>query len=547
MARDVLISVLTPVYNTEETVLRECVGSVLDQTYGRWELILVDDGSPDPHVWPLLQEFATIDPRIIVRRRERNGGIVAASNDALDQAQGEVVALLDHDDLLHRDALAEVAAAYRDPQLDYLYSDEDLVGVDGIRFAPFWKPDWSPERFRSQMYACHLSAIRRSLVDEVGRFREGYDGSQDWDLILRVTERARVIRHLPKVLYHWRIVPNSVLSGDDVKPYAYEAGRRALEDHCERVGIDGTVEELERRGHFRIRRRVDPDTLVSIVIPTRGDVAVAFGRARCCVVEIVEDLIGATHHRNIEIIVVADVSTPVDVVEQLMAIGGDRLRIVEFDRPFNFSEKCNVGAAAARGELLLFLNDDTAVLTPDWLTTMAGFLAESDVGAVGATLLFEDGRLQHAGHLFLGGNAGHVMFGMLPTDDRNRGAVWLDREVVGVTAACLMMRRSTFVELDGFNEALANNYNDVELCLRLRAAGYRIVVTPHARLTHFESVSRDPSVSPAELELLSSTWARQLAHDPYYSASYGSFSDAYPDPVGYPAVPDEPRRLASTT
>lgn len=547
MARDVLISVITPVYDTDELVLRECVGSVLDQSYQRWELCLVDDGSPAPHVWPLLQSLATLDPRIRVERRQRNGGIVAASNDALAMAEGEVVALLDHDDLLHRDALLRVAVAYRDPELDYLYTDEDLVGLDGKRFAPFWKPDWSPERFRSQMYACHLSAIRRSLVDEVGRFRNGYDGSQDWDLILRVTERARVIRHLSEVLYHWRIVPGSVLSGEDVKPYAYEAGRRAVQDHCDRIGIDGTVEELERRGHFRTRRRVDQRTLISVVIPTRGDVTVAAGRSRCCVIEIVEDLVGATHHRELEIIVVADSTTSSAVMSELNETGGEQLQIVGFDRPFNFSEKCNVGAKEARGELLLFLNDDTAVLTPDWLTTMAGFLAEPDVGAVGATLLFEDGRLQHGGHLFLGGNAGHVMFGMLPDDDRNRGAVWLDREVVGVTAACLMMRRSLFDELGGFNEEFANNYNDVELCLRIREAGYRIVVTPHARLTHFESVSRDPSVSQRELDALSARWSTQLATDPYYSPNYGTFSDAYPDPVGYPPEPDSPRRLAPTT
>ncbi len=534
MARDVLISVITPVYDTGADVLTECVESVLGQTYDRWELCLVDDGSPAPHVWPLLQQLATRDPRIRVARRERNGGIVAASNDALAMAGGEVVALLDHDDMLHPRALAMVAEAFREPEVDYVYSDEDLLDPDGKRFAPFFKPDWSPERFRGQMFTCHLGAMRRSLVDRVGGFREGYDGSQDWDLVLRVTELARRVVHLPHVLYHWRIVPSSVLSGDEVKPYAYEAAKRALEDHCERVGIDADVEELERRGHFRVHRRPAPLPSVSIIIPTRGSRGRAWGIERTMVTEAVRSVFARSTHTDVELVVVADTVTPSEVLDELRDLAGDRLEVVEWDRPFDFSAKCNLGAAQATGDVLLFLNDDVEVVTPDWIETMVAFLREPDVGAVGCHLLFEDRRLQHGGHVLIGGNPGHLMFGEDPRSEKNRLALWLDREVAGVTAACLAMRAEVFAEVGGFSTAFPNNYNDVDLCAKVRHAGYRIVVTPHAQLFHFESVTRDPTVSTGELERLRARWSADLHRDPYYGPRHVPGMDGYEVPLDYP-------------
>jgi GT2 family glycosyltransferase len=522
------------VYDTDPAVLVECVDSVLAQTYRRWELCLVDDGSPAPHVWPLLQELATRDPRIRIARRARNGGIVAASNDALAMATGDVVALLDHDDLFHRRALELVAAEFRDPEVDYVYSDEDLVAPDGARFAPFFKPDWSPERFRTQMYTCHLGAMRRELIGRVGGFREGYDGSQDWDLVLRVTEAARKIVHIPEVLYHWRIVPTSVLAGDEVKPYAYEAAQRALQDHVDRVGIDGEVVELERRGHFRVVRRRRPLPKVSVVIPTRGSRGRAWGIERTMVLDAVRGVVETAGDEDLEIVVVADTATPAGVLVELADIAGERLRVVEWDRPFDFSAKCNLGASVASGEVLLFLNDDVEVITPDWLHTLVGFLREPDVGAAGCHLLFEDGRLQHAGHVLIGGNPGHLMFGGNPTSERNRMAMWLDREVAGVTAACLAIRADVFAEVGGFSPVFPNNYNDVDLCAKLRHAGYRIVVTPHARLYHFESVSRDPTVTDHELANLRSRWWSDLHRDPYYGAKHVPGLDGYDEPLSWP-------------
>jgi glycosyltransferase involved in cell wall biosynthesis len=530
-----LISVITPVYDTAPDVLAECIASVRRQSYGKWQLCLVDDASPSPHVWPQLEAAVLSDRRIFAHRREANGGIVAASNDAIAMSTGDVVVLLDHDDLLHPEALRQVATQFNQVEdLDYLYSDEDLVDVHGNRVNPFLKPDWSPERFRTQMYTCHLSAIRREVGDAVGWFREGFDGAQDWDLVLRVTERAREIRHIPKVLYHWRVVPASVLSGDDVKPYAYESARKAIAEHCERVGIRGEVVEFDRRGHFRVVREVWGTPLVSIVIPTRGSAGVAWGLDRTMVVEAVRSIVNRSTWTNYEIVLVADDVTPPDVLAELEVLAGHRLRVVPYDRPFNFSEKCNLGAAWASGELLLFLNDDVEVITPEWMEVLIGFAQEPDVGAAGCRLLFEDGTIQHVGHVMVGGNPAHLMLGRSPESVANRMAVWLDREVAGVTAAALMCRAEVFDQVGGFSPELPGNYNDVDFCMKVRSQGYRVVVSPHASLYHFESATRDPTVVTGELERIRARWWEWVFRDPYYNPNHHPGLDGYPDPVAYP-------------
>ncbi len=530
-----LISVLTPVYDTDADVIIDTVESVRRQSYGRWQLCLVDDASPSPHVWPLLQRLAVSDPRIFIQRRETNGGIVAASNDCASLAAGDVIALLDHDDQLHRDALRRIADVFvHTDDVDYVYTDEDVINPAGKRVSPFFKPDWSPERFRCQMYTCHLSAIRRALFDEVGRFREGFDGAQDWDLMLRVTEKARKIVHLPEVLYHWRTVPTSVLAGDGVKPYAYDSAAKAIAEHCERVGIDAEVVELERRGHFRLDRAMRSTPTISIVIPTRGGRGRPWGQRRVMVTEAVRSVVEQSTYTDIEFVVVHDTATPMAVLDDLTKIAGDRLRLVEWTEPFDFSAKCNLGAAVANGELLLFLNDDIEVITPDWLERLAAFLDEPDVGAVGCHLLFEDGRLQHGGHVLLNGAPGHLMFGQDPKSDLNRMALWLDREVAGVTGACFMTRATTFAEVGGFGLDFPGNYNDVDLSLKIRAAGYRIVITPHAQLYHFESITRDPTVSDVELATLRDRWYRELHRDPYYNPQHIGGLDSFPEPAAYP-------------
>lgn len=529
-----VVSVLTPVYDTAPDVLAACIESVRCQTLVDHEHVLVDDASPSTGVWAQLQDAARRDPRVVVRRRSTNGGIVASSNDALAASTADVVALLDHDDVLAPGALEQVAGAFEEDSVDYVYTDEDVIGPDGRRTDPFYKPDWSPERFRNQMYTCHLSAFRRSLVVDVGGFRPGFEGSQDWDLVLRVTERARRIVHIPEVLYHWRVVPTSVLSGEHVKPYAYESARRALVEHVERTGLDAEVSEQATRGFFHLVRRHHDHPLVSIVIPSRGSRGRVWGIERVMVLDAVRSVLERTSWPELEVLVVLDADTPAEVREELVERGGGRVRVIDWDQPFDFSAKCNLGALHARGRHLVFLNDDVEVIDEDWLEVLVGFTREPDVGAAGLTLLFEDGRLQHAGHVHLGGNPGHLMFGQSPDSDRNRRALSLDREVAGVTAACLAVRAEVFDAVGGFSPEFPHNFNDVDLCLKLRSRGLRVVVSPRARLFHFESVSRDPTVRPGELERLRDRWAADLRRDPFYNPHYGDRHDNYPNPLAYP-------------
>lgn len=533
-----LVSIVTPVYDPDERVLRECLDSVLAQTWTRWEHVLVDDSSPSSHVAEVLGAAAALDPRVQISRREVNGGIVAASNDALARCRGEIIVLLDHDDLLEPVALERIVEAFTaDDEVDYVYTDEDVLVPSGRLADPFYKPDWSPERFRNQMYTCHISAFRAELVHEVGGFREGFEGSQDWDLVLRVTERARRVVHIPEVLYHWRVVPASVLSGEEAKPYAYESARRALESHVERLGLDADVVEQTPRGYFHLVRRHPTTPLVSIVIPTRCSSGLIWGAERVMVLEAVRSIVESSTWPNYELVLVVDEPADEALLEELVELGGGRVRLVPFAKPFNFAEKCNLGALHARGDVLVFLNDDVQVIDANWLEVLVGFVRESDVGSAGLRLLFEDGRVQHAGHVYLGGNPGHLMFGQMPDSDRNRLALSLDREVAGVTAACMAIRSEVFAEVGGFSTVFAGNYNDVDLCMKLRHVGYRIVVSAQAALYHFESITRDPTVSVHELDTLRRRWSPQLHADPYYNPNFDQRFDNYPHPVSYPTRP----------
>ncbi len=508
-------SIITPVYDPPADVLRACLESVLAQSDGDWEHCLVDDGSPSPHVAQVLAEYAGRDARFRVQHRSANGGIVAASNDALAMATGELVAFLDHDDLLEPNALAAVRAVLDgDPTVDYVYSDEDNLSPAGEYITPFYKPDWSPERFRSQMYTCHLSVMRRSIVDEVGRFRTGFDGAQDYDLVLRVTERARRVHHLPFVLYHWRMLPTSVAGNAEAKPWAYEAGRRAVQEHCDRTGIPAVVEHGRVNGVYRVRRRVQGEPLVSVVIPTRGTRGRVWGVERCLVVDAVRSIVERSTYQHLEFVIVADTPTPPEVVGQLEALLGDRLTLVWYDRPFNFSEKMNLGAAHARGEFLLLLNDDIEVESPDFLDTMVALCQDPGVGMVGAKLLFADGRLQHAGHLY-NHDPFHAFFRYHGSELGPSGLLVVQREVSGVTAACALVRACVFDEVGGLTPILHNNFNDVDFSLKIRRAGHRILWTPYAVLYHFESMTRAPAVLDEEHDLLKARWLHQLSNDPY--------------------------------
>ncbi|MWB99236.1 glycosyltransferase family 2 protein [Agromyces seonyuensis] len=509
MSASPLFSVVTPVYNTPPAVLRETVDSVLVQGWAGWELLLVDDRSPSAETAAALEEIEALDPRIRVLRRETNGGISAASNDGLAAARGEFVVLLDHDDLLVPGALAKAARAVLDDEtIDYLYTDEDKIDEDGYTFDVFQKPDWSPERFRWQMYTCHMSVFRTELGREVGGFDSAFDGAQDHDLILKVTERARTIHHIPEVLYHWRTVPGSTATGADAKPYAWDAGVRAVSAHLERTGQRATAERGTLPGTYAVRRELDPALRVSVIIPTRGTAGDAFGKPRVFVVEAVRAVLDHTAHENLEFVVVYDETTPPAVLDELGDLAGDKLLLVPYAKPFNFSEKCNVGFARSTGDRIVLLNDDTEVISDGFIERLVAPLDDDGVGLTGALLYFEDGTVQHGGHRYGVAGYGHSYFGEHSESTGHFNELSIYREVTGVTAACSAITRELYAEIGGMWEGLPGNYNDVDYCYKVRQTGRRILFLHDVRLFHFESKTRVPTVHAWEMEFVERRWGR---------------------------------------
>lgn len=502
-----LFSIVTPVYEPPIDVLREMIGSVRSQGFKDWELILVDDVSPTDAVRRVLREAAAADSRIQVIERTTNGRIVAASNDGVQAANGEFIVLVDHDDLLTDFALQAMADAIEaNPLADYLYSDEDKVGAGGEHYDVFVKPDWSPERLRGQMYTGHLSVLRTDVVRRVGGFHQGFDGSQDHDLVLRVTEQARQVVHVPQILYHWRVVPGSAAGDVNAKPYAWEAGRRAVHEHLQRSGIEGRAEFGPLPGYYRVVRQADPDLLVSIVIPTRGGSGLVWGQRRCFVIEAVRSLIAKAGHERYEIVVVYDDPTPPEVLAELQQLAGDRLVLVRFSEPFNFSAKCNVGYLASSGEVIVLLNDDVEVISEGFLEQLVAPLSEPDVGMTGTHLLYSDGTVQHAGLTFRQNHYGHAFLGAASDDNGPFGALLVSREASGLTAACIALRRSTYEQVGGLCEELPGSFNDVDLSFKVRSVGLRLVWLVDVLLYHFESRTRDKTVRTWEHELVLSRW-----------------------------------------
>jgi len=502
-----VFSIVTPVYNPPLDVLDATIQSVVDQTFRRWELVLVDDCSPDPGVRELLRKRAAEEPRIKVVERETNGHIVAASNDGIAVATGEFIALLDHDDLLLPHALERNAAMIRKHQdVDYLYSDEDKIDDTGRLYDAFRKPVWSPERLRGQMYTCHFSVVRTSVVREIGGFREGYDGSQDHDLILRVGEVARRVVHIPEILYHWRTIPGSAAGDANAKPYASIAGRNAVQDHLDRVGVAADVGNGPVPGIYTVSRKLDPATSVSLVIPTIGKADLIWGSRRVMVVEAVRTLLAKTAHPTLEVVVVYDPPTPAQVLDELREIAGDRLTLVPFEGPFNYSQKMNLGVLRARGDRLVLLNDDLEAISQDWLEQLVAPLAEDDIGMTGGKLYFTNNAIQHAGHAYAGKNYKHPFIYEPGSSYGPFGALIVNREVSGVTAACAAIRRDVFMEVGGFSETLPLNFNDVDLSYKVRRMGYRIVWIANVEMYHFESRTRKRVVEAWEKDQAVSRW-----------------------------------------
>lgn len=504
-----LFSIVTPVYNTPLEVLAATIRSVTTQTCEDWELILVDDASTAPQVVETLREESARDPRIHVVERATNGHIVAASNDGIAAARGEFIALLDHDDLLTVDALEAMRSAIQEnPEADYLYSDEDKVDESGRFYDTFRKPPWSPERLRGQMYTAHLSVLRTSLVREVGGFHEGFDGSQDHDLALRVTERARQVVHVPRVLYHWGVVAGSVAKeGGAAKPYAWSAGRNAVQAHMDRLGIEAGVEYGPVPGTYQIQRSLSHGVKVSVVIPTRGTDGLVWGERRCFVVEAVRSVLRRGGHANLELVVVHDEGTPAAVLEQLRADAGDLVRLVPYNKPFNFSEKCNLGVLASDGDVVLLLNDDVELASDNFIPNLVAPLFEEGIGLTGARLIYPDGTLQHAGLVFYGRHLSHMYY-KRPSDEPGPfNALAINRECSGLTGACIAVKRSTYDEVGGMTEALPANYNDVDFSFKIGFLGLRRIWVANATAYHFESKTREPVVHAWEYQIIHERWA----------------------------------------
>lgn len=514
-----LFSVVTTVFDPEPEHLRACLASVEAQTHGSWEQILVDDGSRRAEIRAILDEAAT-DPRRTVIRRAVNGGIVAAGNDALGAASGEFVVLLDHDDVLTPDALATVAEALTDG-VDVYYSDHDLLRTDGRCATPLFKPDFSLERLRNHNYITHLVVARRRTIEQVGGLRTGFDGAQDHDLLLRLAEVAAPFGHIPQILLHWRQSPASVASDPSSKPDAYVNGARAVAEHLARCGVPATVDQGQSLGTYRIHRAVVGRPKVSVIVPTRGSRGRVWGVERIFVHDAIASLVQAGGACDLEIVAVIDVGTDPLVERGLRRIVGDGLVVVPYEAPFNFAEKINLGVAASTGDFVLLLNDDTELIAPGSVDEMVGLAQDRSIGMVGAKLLFDDGRLQHGGHVY-GGWASHALLGWPGDHPGPHNLLSVERECVGVTAAAALVRRDVFDAVGGMNEAFAVNYNDVDFSLRISRAGLRIVWTPHACWYHFEQRSGSHPISPHELALLDQLWADEVARDPYYNPNLAS-------------------------
>ncbi|KIQ97626.1 glycosyltransferase [Lysobacter sp. A03] len=518
-----LISILLPVYQTPERWLRRCIDSVIAQAYPRWQLCIADDASPDKRVMGILNEYAGRDERIDVMRREVNGHISEASNSALAMARGDYVALLDHDDELRPHALLEMAEAISTgTNVGLVYSDEDKIDADGLRFDPYFKPDFDPDLLRSQNYVCHFTAIRTDLVRQVGGFRKGFEGSQDHDLILRCTERLQPaqIRHLPKVLYHWRAIPGSTALTRDAKDYASSAGARAVADHLDRQHPGARAEELSH-GHYRVHWPL-PATLpkVSLIIPTRDKVELL----RMCV----ESIFNKTTYPNFEVLVVDNQSSEPDALAYLAELEAhERVKVLRYDAPFNYSAINNWAVAQCDGEVIGLVNNDIEVISSDWLREMVSQAIRPRIGAVGAMLYYPNDTIQHAG-VVLGvhGVAAHLYCGMQRGYPGHGGRARVAQELSAVTGACLLVQREIYQQVGGLDESLQIAFNDIDFCLRLRRAGYRNIWTPFAELYHHESASRGGEDTDekkqrfaSEVELMLQRWGDCLSADPAYNVN----------------------------
>ena len=524
-------AVIVPVFNTPQAYLDAMIESVRAQTYPAWQLYLVNASPENEGLKRQLEKAALSDSRIHVIPLPVNGGIAANTNAGLAAAKGDFVCFLDHDDVLDESALYHLAdAACQNPLADVMYTDEDKIDETGREhFDPNLKPDFNPDLLRSNNYICHFLAVRRTLLDQTGMFRKGFDGAQDYDFILRCTEKARQVVHVPEILYHWRTHSSSTADNPLSKAYAYEAGRKAIEEHLHRCKCPAVVSEKKDPGFYRVRYEVTGNPLVSIIIPNRDETETL----RQCL----DSILQKSTYANIEILIVENNSVTDEIFAYYRQLESNpSIRVLTWEGTFNYAAINNFAARQARGEYLLFLNNDTRVITPAWIEEMLGVCERPDVGAVGAKLYYPDDTIQHAGiAIGIGGVAGSLFTGLKREYSGYMHKASLTQDLSAVTAACMMMPSDLFSKLGGFEEKLTVAFNDVDLCLRVSAAGYLVVYHPYAELYHDESKTRGAEDSKEkvrrfqhEIEFMRSRWTSLLkAGDPYLNPHFSRSSWMY--------------------
>ena len=516
------ISIITPVWNTNEEFLRLAIESVRTQVYDNWELCIVDGGSTLPYISKILKKYSDADERIRITTLTDNFGISGNSNYALASATGEFVGFLDHDDVLAPHALYSIVTVLNNqPDLSLVYTDEDKIDEKGKRSNPFFKPDWSPDYFLSVNYICHFTLIRKSILTEIGGFRREYDGAQDYDLFLRAIEMIKPtdIGHIPQILYHWRTHSGSTACSYDAKPYAIQAGKNAISAALKRRGVTGEVTDGLPYGLYRVKYHISGNPKISIIIPSKDKMSIL----KYCI----ESIRRKTTYQNYEIIIIDNSSTEPETFSYYQSLKKDpKMKIFSYHKPFNYSAINNFGVSNIETEFIVFLNNDTEVISEDWLSAMLEHAQRTEVGAVGAKLVFPNNTIQHAGVIIgINNTAGHSHKGYLSDNVGYFGRISLIGNFSAVSGACMMLRRDVFNQVGGFNELLTVAYNDVDLCLKIRQKGYLIVYTPYAELYHYESLSRGAENNPEklsrsveEIKYLKEQWKTVFERgDPYYN------------------------------
>ena len=515
----VTISVLVPAYRTPEAFLRQMIESVLNQTYPHLELCIADGSGENISVEKVVKEYQAKDQRVRYQRLEKNEGIAGNTNAAIRMATGGYLALFDHDDLLAPNALFEVASTIEKDKADVVYTDEDKVTSDlKEHFQPHFKPDFNPDLLCSNNYICHLFVVKRSLALKLGGQDPAYDGAQDYDFIFRCTEEAEKIVHIAKILYHWRVHQASTADNPTSKMYAFDAGKRAIEAHLQRIGAKAEVSHTKDLGFYRVKYQVQGNPKVSIVIPNKDEKETL---KKC-----LESIWQKTTYSNYEIILVENNSTTREIRDYYQELDGKNgVRVVYWDKEFNYSAINNFGISYAKGEYILCLNNDITVISPEWMEELLANCQRPEVGIVGARLYYPDNTIQHAGIVLgMGGCAGSLFVGLA----RSRGGYLhkaaLQQDLSAVTAACFMVKKEAFEKVGGFEEKLAVAFNDVDFCLKVRHAGYLVVYDPYAELYHHESKTRGYENTEAkkrrfqeEIEYMRCHWMPDILRDPYYN------------------------------